>query len=75
MDDVVSFIEDNAHPRLWRILAEAALEKLDCNVADKAFVHCSDYQVPPLLRLKALRPRLCRSRLLCQSRSAAPSAL
>ncbi len=52
MDDVVSFIEDNAHPRLWRILAEAALEKLDCNVADKAFVHCSDYQVPPLLRLK-----------------------
>jgi WD repeat-containing protein 35 len=50
MDDVVSFIEDNAHPRLWRILAEAALEKLDCNVADKAFVHCSDYQVPPLLR-------------------------
>ena len=56
MDDVVSFIEDNAHPRLWRILAEAALEKLDCNVADKAFVHCSDYQVPLLLRLKALRP-------------------
>jgi WD repeat-containing protein 35 len=59
MDDVVSFIEDNPHPRLWRILAEAALEKLDCNVADKAFVHCSDYQgIQFVKRLRKLDDRL-----------------
>jgi len=30
--------------RLWRLLAETALEKLDFNIADKAFVMCKDYQ-------------------------------
>jgi len=38
------YVEDNPHPRLWRLVAEAALEKLDFQVADKAFVQCSDYQ-------------------------------
>jgi len=42
--DAFSFIEKNSHPRLWRLLAETALEKLDFNMADKAFVMCSDYQ-------------------------------
>jgi WD repeat-containing protein 35 len=42
--DAYHYIEDNPHPRLWRLLAEAALEELDLTVADKAFVRCSDYQ-------------------------------
>lgn len=36
---------DNGHPRLWRLLAEAALERRDWGTAEKAFAHCADYQV------------------------------
>ncbi|XP_047144990.1 WD repeat-containing protein 35 isoform X1 [Hydra vulgaris] len=43
IDDAYQFIVDNPHPRLWRLLAEAALEKLDLEVAEKAFVRCQDY--------------------------------
>ena len=42
--DRYQFVSDNPHPRLWRLVAEAALERLDFSVADKAFVQCSDYQ-------------------------------
>jgi WD repeat-containing protein 35 len=45
LKDSAAFIEDNAHPRLWRLLAETALEKLDLPTAEKAFVACSDYPV------------------------------
>ena len=41
--DAMSYIEKNPHPRLWRLLAESALQKLDFPVADKAFVNCVDY--------------------------------
>jgi len=41
--DAQAYIEKNAHPRLWRLLAEAALTKLDFPTADKAFVNCVDY--------------------------------
>ncbi|XP_030627741.1 WD repeat-containing protein 35 isoform X2 [Chanos chanos] len=44
IDDASQFIEDNPHPRLWRLLAEAALEKLDLKTAEQAFVRCKDYQ-------------------------------
>lgn len=42
--DAMQFIEDNSHPRLWRLLAETALEELDFIVAEKAFIKCVDYQ-------------------------------
>uniref|UniRef100_A0A673JJ84 WD repeat-containing protein 35 n=1 Tax=Sinocyclocheilus rhinocerous TaxID=307959 RepID=A0A673JJ84_9TELE len=42
--EIRSFIEDNPHPRLWRLLAEAALQKLDLKMAEQAFVRCRDYQ-------------------------------
>eukprot|EP00658_Telonema_sp_P-2_P057526 TRINITY_DN4596_c0_g6_i3.p1 TRINITY_DN4596_c0_g6~~TRINITY_DN4596_c0_g6_i3.p1 ORF type:complete len:1179 (-),score=268.48 TRINITY_DN4596_c0_g6_i3:50-3586(-) len=42
--EAYQFVEQNAHPRLWRLIAEAALERLDFTIADKAFVQCSDYQ-------------------------------
>uniref|UniRef100_F6XLP3 WD repeat domain 35 n=1 Tax=Monodelphis domestica TaxID=13616 RepID=F6XLP3_MONDO len=44
IDDASQFIEDNPHPRLWRLLAEAALQKLDLQTAEQAFVRCKDYQ-------------------------------
>lgn len=44
-EEAYRFIEANPHPRLWRSLAQSALEKLDLTMADKAFVRCSDYQV------------------------------
>uniref|UniRef100_A0A7S0R8E2 Anaphase-promoting complex subunit 4 WD40 domain-containing protein n=1 Tax=Chlamydomonas leiostraca TaxID=1034604 RepID=A0A7S0R8E2_9CHLO len=43
-EDAYSFVDGNSHPRLWRILAEHALEGLDFVMADKAFVRCADYQ-------------------------------
>uniref|UniRef100_A0AAQ4Q112 WD repeat-containing protein 35 n=1 Tax=Gasterosteus aculeatus aculeatus TaxID=481459 RepID=A0AAQ4Q112_GASAC len=44
IEDATQFIEDNPHPRLWRLLAEAALQKLDLKTAEQAFVRCKDYQ-------------------------------
>uniref|UniRef100_A0A671TY55 WD repeat-containing protein 35 n=1 Tax=Sparus aurata TaxID=8175 RepID=A0A671TY55_SPAAU len=44
IEDASQFIEDNPHPRLWRLLAEAALQKLDLKMAEQAFVRCKDYQ-------------------------------
>lgn len=38
------FIEANTHPRLWRLLAEASLEKLDLKTAETAFAKSKDYQ-------------------------------
>jgi len=58
ISEVVQFIEDHPHPRLWRILAETALEQLNFVVADKAFVRCSDYQgIQFVKRLKVLSDR------------------
>ena len=36
--DAQTFIEDNPHPRLWRLLAEAAVEALDLVTAETAYV-------------------------------------
>ncbi|XP_015518531.1 WD repeat-containing protein 35 [Neodiprion lecontei] len=38
-----SFIQDNPHPRLWRLLAESALKYLDLETAENAMVRCADY--------------------------------
>jgi WD repeat-containing protein 35 len=45
-----AFIQNNAHPRLWRLLAEHALERLDLATAEKGFVHCKDMQGLQLVR-------------------------
>lgn len=44
MEDAFAFVDNNSHPRLWRILAEHALEGLDFTMADRAFVRCADFQ-------------------------------
>ena len=41
--DCLAFVERNAHPRLWRLLAETALGKLDLSLAERAFVAAGDY--------------------------------
>lgn len=42
--DAASFIENAPHPRLWRLLAESALEALDLETAEQAFARCRDYK-------------------------------
>lgn len=37
------YIDKAPHPRLWKLLAHAALEDLDFGAAEKAFVRFSDY--------------------------------
>eukprot|EP00472_Partenskyella_glossopodia_P003555 CAMPEP_0197515860 /NCGR_PEP_ID=MMETSP1318-20131121/846_1 /TAXON_ID=552666 /ORGANISM="Partenskyella glossopodia, Strain RCC365" /LENGTH=784 /DNA_ID=CAMNT_0043064331 /DNA_START=21 /DNA_END=2375 /DNA_ORIENTATION=- len=55
MSEAYSFIEEHPHPRLWRILAEVALEKLNFSIADKAFVRYRDFQgIQFVKRLKML---------------------
>lgn len=44
IEEATQFIEDNSHPRLWQLLAEAALQKMDFQTAETAFVRCRDYQ-------------------------------
>jgi WD repeat-containing protein 35 len=39
----LAFIEENPHPRLWRLLAEAAINALDLTMAEAAYVRCKDY--------------------------------
>lgn len=47
------FIEDNPHPRLWRLLAEASLKALDLETAENAYVRCTNY--PGILLIKRLQ--------------------
>merc|ERR1719375_1012597 len=44
LKDAFNYVDQNPHPRLWRLLAEAALDSLDFAVAEKAFVRYEDYQ-------------------------------
>ncbi|KAF4654697.1 WD repeat domain 35 [Perkinsus olseni] len=43
LKDAFNYVEANPHKRLWRLLAESALEQLDVGVAEKAFVRFSSY--------------------------------
>ncbi|CAB3360361.1 Hypothetical predicted protein [Cloeon dipterum] len=53
LTEAATFIEDNPHPRLWRLLAEAAVEQLNLQVAETAFVRCRDY--PGIQLIKRLQ--------------------
>jgi WD repeat-containing protein 35 len=58
LKDAFNYVEANPHPRLWRLLAEAALDQLDFAVAEKAFVRFEDYQGIQLVkRLRLLDDR------------------
>lgn len=48
--EVTSFIEKNSHPKLWSLLAEEALHKLDFPTAEHAFVMLKDYAALQFLK-------------------------
>ncbi|EJW70715.1 hypothetical protein WUBG_18377 [Wuchereria bancrofti] len=43
IDEATAFIEKNNHPKLWALLAEVALNRLDTVIAEHAFVMLKDY--------------------------------
>lgn len=38
LKDAINYVEENSHPRLWKLICETALEKLDFDIATWAFV-------------------------------------
>ncbi|XP_050313248.1 WD repeat-containing protein 35 isoform X2 [Anthonomus grandis grandis] len=43
INEAAQFVEDNRHPRLWRLVAEAALKEMNLTMADACFVRAKDY--------------------------------
>jgi WD repeat-containing protein 35 len=54
LSEAAAFIEENPNPRLWRLLAEVALQKLDFVTADKVG-QFSVFQMSSCSRLLSLR--------------------
>jgi len=50
------YAEKHSHPRLWKLLANAALEDLELSIAEKAFVRCGDYYGVQLVKALTLMP-------------------
>ncbi|XP_054168893.1 WD repeat-containing protein 35-like [Oppia nitens] len=44
LSEAIEYIEQQSHPRLWRLLCHTALDKLDLNVAEMAMIRCKDYK-------------------------------
>ena len=58
LDDALQEIEENGHPRLWKLLSGAALKALKFTLAEKAFVNCKDYQgIQFVKRLRDLKDK------------------
>lgn len=56
IQEATTFIEKNNHPKLWALLAEAALNRLDTTVAEHAYVMLKDYAGIQLIkRINALQ--------------------
>eukprot|EP00762_Andalucia_godoyi_P005660 ANDGO_06423.mRNA.1 hypothetical protein H310_01027 len=60
LSDAFAFVNQHSHPRLWKLLAEAALTQLDFSLAERAFVAYRDYAgLVFVRRVRRLRdPRL-----------------
>jgi WD repeat-containing protein 35 len=43
LKEAIDFVEQSPHPRLWKLISEAALDKLDFDTAERAFVKLEDY--------------------------------
>ena len=43
LKDAVDFVEKNPHRRLWKLITESALDKLNFSFAERAFVKKEDY--------------------------------
>lgn len=56
--EACDYIQEHPHPRLWALLAEAALEQLDFGMAERGFVKCGDYSgIQYVKRLQLLNDR------------------
>jgi WD repeat-containing protein 35 len=44
LSDALQFAQTKSQNRLWKVVAESALENMDFETATKAFIHCLDYQ-------------------------------
>lgn len=57
--EAYEYIQDHPHQRLWSLLAKAALEQLDFNMAERGFVKCRDYSgIQYVKRLQLLNDRV-----------------
>ena len=43
LKEAVDFVEKNPHKRLWQLVTEAALDKLNFSLAERALVKTEDY--------------------------------
>ena len=43
LNDVQTFVEEHSHTKLWKLLADTALEQNNLKIAEHAFVRCRDY--------------------------------
>uniref|UniRef100_A0A1I8HZR4 WD_REPEATS_REGION domain-containing protein n=1 Tax=Macrostomum lignano TaxID=282301 RepID=A0A1I8HZR4_9PLAT len=50
IEQSLKFVEEHPHPRLWRLLAECALERQNLQVAEQAYVKCRDYAGVQLIK-------------------------
>ena len=57
--DAYSYAEANPHPRLWRLVGEAALEKLELTVAEKALVQVTGCHCHPVSYTHLTLPTIC----------------
>ncbi|KAJ3028245.1 UNVERIFIED_CONTAM: WD repeat-containing protein 35 [Siphonaria sp. JEL0065] len=44
IQEALNYVEENPHPRLWKLISDSALEKLELGIAQKAFVRVLDYK-------------------------------
>lgn len=55
MRDAYTYMDENPHPKLWRLLAEHALSQLEFSYAEMAFVRYRDYpSIQFVKRIKAM---------------------
>nr|CCC90607.1 unnamed protein product [Trypanosoma congolense IL3000] len=55
MRDALRYVDEHSHPKLWSLLAEHALEQLDFDTAQLAFIRCGDYPAIQFVkRIKSL---------------------
>lgn len=50
------YAEKNSHKRLWKLIASSALQELDLEIAEKAFVRSSDYYGVQLVKQLGAMP-------------------
>lgn len=43
LKEALAYVQEHPHPRLWSLIVEAALERQDFSVAERAVVRCKDY--------------------------------